>query len=302
MRLLRKKAGKLLAVIFLCTTAALLTGCGASLTVYDYSQNGIRYNAYELKIDRDTVDAMEKTAALDDDGNKYTVEDYFFQLFANFGYEPEYAQLTDEAYTVRYVRAISGKSDLDQIGSAVEFKTEHTENPFVRYYTATSPNPFNGVREAYDNVESGQSSTVLERLKNGIVARNEYGDRVVLFPAVCDAFPYLKQLDEDGLLLNYIRTGSKRMNASGSSYEIDDDNAQFVFSRYFDRTDSEMIFEYKRPVPYGWYLTALAAGGIVLGIIALVTRTKKQKPTLLDRFPYNPEEYRDYESHLPTKR
>ncbi len=55
-------------------------------------------------------------------------------------------------------------------------------------------------------------------------------------------------------------------------------------------------------MPYGWYLVALAAGGAVLAVILIVTREKKKKPTLLDRFPYNPEEYRDYEVRLPTKR
>ena len=176
----------------------------------------------------------------------------------------------------------------------------HTENPFIRTYVSTAANPFNGVRKRYDSVQPLQSVTMLDRIKNGAVVRDENGETVVYQPALADAFPYLKGVNLDGLLLNYVRYGSERMDSSGTKVKTDDGTA-YVFSRYFDDTDNYIEYEYRRAVPYGWYLVALAAGGVVLVIILLVTRTKKQKPTLLDRFPYNPEEYRDYDSHLPTK-
>ena len=279
----------------------MLTGCGASLTVYDYTANGVRYNMYELKIDNDTVEQMERTAAVDGRGEKYTVTSYFHEFFTGFGYELVGAEQTEKECILRYSREIKGESELFKEGTAVEFTTTYTENPFTREYKAVSPNPFNGVREAYDNATAGQSSTVLERLKNGIIARNEYHEWVTLFPALTDAFPYLKGKNPDGLLLCYARNGSTRMSSSGAATEIDDDNSQYVFSRYFDGSESTIEFDYTRPVTYGWYLVAIAAGGITLAVFVIATRSKKKKPTLLDRFPYNPEEYRDYDSHLPSK-
>ncbi|MCM1367894.1 MAG: hypothetical protein NC184_03675 [Roseburia sp.] len=297
--LLKKKLARLFAVAAICFSAALLTGCGASLTLYDYTENGKRYNVYELSIDADTVAKMEATAASDADGKKYTVPDYFYSLFAGFGYELKSASLDGEAFVASYMRVVSSEPDLFKVGTTPEFTTTYTENPFVRTYTSSAENPFNGVRAAYDGVLPDQSSTIIQQLKNGKIARDDNGDRIVLFPSVQDAFPYLKGLDVDGLLLNYARTGSSRMESSGRR-KVYDGTGYYVFSRYFDTTDGTVEFKYKRPVAYGWYLVALAAGGATVAVIAVMTRTKKQKPTLLDRFPYNPEEYRDYDSHLPT--
>lgn len=299
--LLKKKLVRLFAVAAICFSAAMLTGCGASLTLYDYTEDGKRYNVYELAIDADTVHQMEATAASDADGKKYTVPDYFFSLFNGFGYELKSAEMNTDGFVASYIRLVSTEPDLFKTGTTPEFTTTHTENPFVRTYTSSAENPYNGVRAAYDRVLPDQSSTLIQQLKNGKVTIDDNGDRTVVFPSVQDAFPYLKGMDVDGMLLNYARTGSSRMDSSGRK-KIYDGAEYYVFSRYFDDTDSAIEFKYKRPVTYGWYLVALAAGGATVAIIAAATRTKKQKPTLFDRFPYNPEEYRDYDSHLPTKR
>lgn len=298
----RKKSKRIILLLCVCLCAALLTGCGATLSVYDYTEDGVRYNLYELSIDRDTVENMERTATADADGNKYTVADYFYRLFNDFGYSLVSAVNTDTEYIVEYSKAVIGNDDLavNGTGKKVKFTTTHTENPFVRTYTAVAQNPFNGARQKYDDVQPLRSSTVLERIKNGAVAHDENGETIVSLPALAEAFPYLKGLDPDGLLLNYVRYGSGRIQTSGTKI-TDDKGTAYVFSRYFDYTESYIEYKYKRAVPYGWYLAAMAAGALVLTVILLVTRTKKQKPTLLDRFPYNPEQYRDYETHLPTK-
>lgn len=286
----------------LISAAFVLTGCGASLTVYDYTSGGVRYNAFELSIDTDTVVAMERTAATKSDGSKYTVENYFFELFEYYGYEPTAAALTDEKYTVRYVRAFEyGDTDLDRLGVEVDFTAEIiSENPFTRDILLSAENPFNGLREKYDGTDG--TGTLLGQIKNGRVTIDEFGEKTTVFPAVTDAFPVLRGENLDGLLLGYAYFASSRMKSSGVSAPIGGGNSAYLFSRYFDGTEGTIEFEYTRPVPYGWYLVALAAGGAVLAVILIVTREKKKKPTLLDRFPYNPEEYRDYEVRLPTKR
>ena len=298
---------KFISRLFLCALLAVaavaLTGCGASLTVYDYTSGGVRYNAYELTIDVDTVEAMERTAATKDDGSQYTVAEYFLELFDYYGYALDAASISGGKYTALYVCEVDGDSDLDRIGEKVEFKAEIvSENPFTRDILMTADNPFNGVRQKYDETASG-TGTILGQIKNGRVTIDEYGERTVVFPSVTAAFPALRGENLDGLLLGYGRFGSSRMRSSGGSTSIGGGNSEYVFSRYFDDTTATMEFEYTRPVPYGWYLVALAAGAVVLAIILIVTREKnKTETTLLDRFPYNPEEYRDYESHLPTKR
>lgn len=290
----------MIALAVIVAAGVLLTGCGARLTVYDYTENGSRYNMYELEIDRTEVEKMEQTATADPDGEKYTVADYFVRFFAGFGYELTDASLTSDKYTATYVKRIaSGESELDAIGSKVEFTYTHTENPFVRYYEATSPNPFNGVRKKYDEIEPLRSSNMIERLKNGAIARDEYGGIVSSFPSITEAFPYINGVDLDGLALDYVYSGARRMTSSGETLSSTDNGASYRFSRYFDASDTEIAFTYKRPVAYGWYLVAVAAGGITLVVFVSITREKKKKPSLLDRFPYDPEAYAAERQYLP---
>lgn len=295
-----KKSKRIIMLIAVCFTALLLTGCGATLSVYDYTEDGVRYHMYELSIDNDTVADMERTAITDADGNKYTVQSYFARLFADYDYTLVSASYSDGKYTVRYRKQVVDGGELAELGTAVDFTTTHTENPFVRTYTATSANPFNGVREKYDNVLPLRSTTVLERIKNGAVAHDAHGETVVSLHAIDEAFPYLKGANPDGLLLNYVRYGSDRLESSGRRITADKGTA-YVFSRYFDDTYTFIQYKYKGAVPYGWYMVAIGGGALVFGLIILLTRAKKEKPTLLDRFPYNPEQYRDYDSNLPSK-
>lgn len=309
------KLRKTIAAIVLALAALLLTGCGASVTVSAYSENGTRYNEYTVEIDRAIVQKMEETAVLDGNGERYTVNGYLFELFSGYGCElidsgyrkSSYYAVYRKAFTVSETTnkpapaAFVTDSRLHDITEQIAYTTDLTRNPFVRNYTAVSPDPFNGVRKAYDAVLPGQSATVIQRLKNGLVTTIvSTGERVTLLPSIPDAFPYLKGADVGGLELRYAYVGSKRMESSGKSVEINDDYAQYIFSRYFDTTEREITLEYSRPEVYGWYIVALAAGAVTIAIFVFVTRTRKQKPTLLDRFPYNPEEYRDYETHLPS--
>lgn len=299
---INKRAARLLALVAVVAAAVLLTGCGASLTVYDYTSGGVRYNAYELTIDGKVADAMDATAAYDADGRRYDVPSYFLALFASFGYEPEWARRTDEAYSARFVKAFyDGKTDLERAGGrTLDFVYEFADDPFLRTVTAKAQNPFNGVRAAFDAIPPDQTATVLQQLKNGSFAFDEFGDRITILPSVTDAFPFARGSSLDGLRLNYVRAQSSRMKSSGTATRIDGDNSEYMFSRYFDKTDADIVFEYKRPVVYGWYIVAAAAFGITIAAFLLATRKKKSKPpSLAERFPYNPEEYRDYDNHLP---
>ena len=279
-------AAVLLAALALCA-------CGATLTVYDYVADGVRYNEFELKIDRDTVELMEDTAIVSDSGKRYTVGDYFYELFTGYGCELVSARSDETKYVVRFRKAYyGGDTELTELGAAVEFEYDTADNPFVRSVTATAQNPFNGIRAAYDAVRDGQSGTLLQQLKNGKVAVDEYGEPITLFPSVQNAFPYLKGMDPSGLALGYARDGSKRMKSSG--YAVGDGRTRtYVFMRYFDAADAQIAFSYKRPVPYGWYIAATAAGGAVFAAILLATRKrqKAKKPRVEDKFPYNPEDF-----------
>ncbi len=297
--IVKKRILRFIVLAVIAAVGMLLTGCGAKLTVYDYTENGARYNMYELEIDSSVVALMESTAAVDDDGNKYTVEGYFFTFFKSFGYELKSASVADGKYVATYSKRITGESELDAIGSKVEFSYTHTDDPFIRTYVATAPNPFNGVRQKYDNLEPFRSTTMLERIKNGVVARNEYGEVIKSFPSLTEAFPYLDGADPDGLMLDYVRGGARRMESSGETLSSSGSGATYKFSRYFDASDTEISFRYERPVVYGWYMVAIAAGGITLAVFVLVTREKKKKPSLLERFPYDPEAYAYERQYLP---
>lgn len=300
-----KKIRRFTLFVLAIASALLLTGCGASITVCEYAATGGgTVNEIKLFIDAATAERMEKTAIADEYGSPYTVESYFFRLFDDRGYELTDAFRDDTGYTAVYKKTFSdgALTDIGAMGRP-EFEYSYSDGPFTRTVTATAQNPFNGLRKEYDEITNpNQSATLLQQLKNGKVATDENGDRSVLFPSVADAFPFLKGINLDGLLLNYASAGSDRMESSGKKTEYGDGRALYVFSRYFDQTETDIQYRYKLPVPYGWYIVALAAGGAVFAAIMLATRTKKQKPTLLDRFPYNPEEYRDYESRLPLNK
>lgn len=267
---------KIISTLIATAVALLLTGCGASVTVYDFSDGENHYNMYELTFDSDTLSRMESSAATDPNGNKYTVEKYFADFFADFGYSLDSAEKTDKQYTVRYRKAVGQGGELNELGTPVEFTATSTENMFLRYYTMTSPNPFNGVKAKYDAVQPYQSVTPLDRLKNGSVAFDGKGELIVSAPALTEAFPYLKTVGEDGLLLNYVRYGSPRMQSSGTEVKLDDDTAAYIFSRYFDDVEDSMELTFSRPVPYGWYLVAVLMGALVFGVIMLQTRPKKK--------------------------
>ncbi len=277
---LSTKLIRLIAVVAVAVAAPLLAGC-AEVTVYDYSDGEYRYNVYELEIDADTVARMEATAATDADGKKYDVPDYFREMFSRLGYELVDASNFGGAYVATFEKkfGLSGETELDEFGTPVKYTAEYIDNPFVRDITLTADNPFNGVREKYDATPQYQTATALAQLKNGWGAFDEFGEWHVSFPSVTDAFPYLKTVDPDGLLLNYAIAGSSRMQSSGTSKRIDADNSRYEFSRYFDDSDAQMLFEYKRPIVYGWYIAALAAGGATIAIFLIVTRKKNKDKT-----------------------
>lgn len=297
-----KTFGKRIIICLALAAAALfMTGCGATLTVYDSTEDGVRYNQYELTLDDALVSAMENSAAVSQNGEKMKVADYLARIFSDYGYTLVRAENGNGTYTVCYRKAVGENGELFAVGSKVSFASVSTQTPFIKTYVSTSQNPFNGVRKTYDEVLPDRSVTVLERIKNGLVTFNGHGDRIVEYPSLTEAFPYVKGCDPSALLLGYVRYGSKRMRSSGAQRIAQGSIAEYRFTRYFDDSYTEISFEYDRAVPYGWYIIAIAAGAAVLGIFVLATRAKKpKKPTLTDRFPYNPEEFRDYETRLPS--
>lgn len=253
--------------------ALLFAGCGASVTVYDETENGVRYNTYEIAIDEKVLAAMNDGATLDRDGNKYTVEGYLYALFTDNGYALTDAIVKDGYYTVAYKKAVTNESELFKAGTPVKFEYQSTSTPFVRSYHSTSPNPFNGVREYYDGLTG--SAAVLARLKNGVTAYDEYGESITVFAALDEAFPYLKGTDLDGLRLNYVQTRSDRMTSSGTSERVGSRTVRYTFSRYFDYSETVIEYDYKRAVSYGWYLFAVAAGATVYMLIRIAAAPKK---------------------------
>lgn len=270
----RKKALRTITVVCVILVALLLTGCGARISVYDYTENGVRYNMYEVAIDNAVVAEMERSASVDRYGEKYTVAGYLEDLFAEYGYALVDARKTDVEYTATFKKAVSGEPELYRVGNPVEFSTARNADPFVAVVTAKAQNPFDGVREKFDSLQSGQPSTVLDRIKFGVVAHDEYNEPVIVFPSVYHAFPYLDGISPDGLRLDYSRNGSSRMKSSGTVTALGNNTSKYTFSRYFDYTENIIVFEYKRPVPYGWYAVAVAAGGLTLATIAIVIKKK----------------------------
>lgn len=298
-----KKKIAIIIVTVMC--AFMLTSCGAKVNVYSYTSSDGYHNDVEIVLPKNVVNAMQDGAAINPETNeKWTVNEYFTELLTseltNFGYELDYAIWEERGgYNAIFTRVYADDEITDLVeltGVAYEMEYEHVDKMFTRDYTATMNNPYNNARTAYDAIAQDSSDTLAAVIKNGLFVSNAQ-----LFPSLQQAFPALADYNMDALQLSYTMYDYARKSSSGEK-RVSGDGAWYTFTRNFDEEQRTIDFAFATPVSWGWYLVALLATGATVLAIYLITREKKQKPTLLDRFPYNPETYRDLDDNLPAKR
>jgi len=168
------------------------------------------------------------------------------------------------------------EEEAEEEEEAAGYGSRHLENAgnfftrlFVRTYEHRMPNPF---RAAYHDAPVGSVGDVF---KNGLIGTDP--DQSI--PAFSDAFPIVKDhpsYDPGSLNVKYTFFSSGRYNVSG-----DDEKKGSNFSGYRytfnsklgaagDTELGDIVFTYIRPNGTGWYLTAILAGGLAIGVVLLI--------------------------------
>lgn len=141
-----------------------------------------------------------------------------------------------------------------------------------------------------DNPDIANNPEFLYDEESGTVYREK-------LPPLGTAFPSA-QLDDFGeIALNNFWYASKKMTvACDAMYREEDDNRglYYLFAKTMDEGDTQVEYSYYRADPTGWYLTAIAGGGIAVGLAFLAAhlnkkrKNKQPKPQIKDNFPYDP--------------
>lgn len=304
---------KILTLCALVCCAVLLTGCGASVDVYAYAYDGGYANEVHIRLDLQATDAMNASSieaypqADEVSGLRaWTVEEYFTELMTSPTVGLDYELLStikDGELTMAFVKrfATSAELDTNNLYAVPDVVSTTTTNGFLYHRVRTRENPFNGLRTAYD--ESFDSTGFIGKLKNGMgyYVDEEGSDRYYhhLFPSLVTAFPIAETYDLSDIGLNYIEIGNARRGNNGYEVSASPQSSYYVFERNFDYEYSQVIYDYNTVNTVGWYILAVVIGGIVLLAILFFTSKKKPKSGLVDKFPYNPEKYKDINSNLP---
>lgn len=294
--------------------AVALTGCGARFDVYAYATENGYANEVHIIVNKEVVHALNESsqkAYPDYDYitglNAWTLEDYIYFLMVSettgLMYQSVSVEESDSEYIYKYVKefADSKESDVNNLYAVPDVLSTTTTNGFIYHRVKTRENPFNGLAAAYE--ESTDADSIIGKIKNGMgyYVEEAEGERYYyhLFPSIYTAFPIARQYNLSDIVLNYVEVGYARRGCNGMEIPINSQNSYYVFSRNFDNQDHNVIYDYNTVNSVGWYLVALLVGFLVFAFIMWFTHTKKMKTNLVDRFPYNPEKFKDINSHLP---
>lgn len=285
---------KLIVCIVSLCAACTLTACGASVSMYTGSTASYYTQTLEIRLPASVYNVMEKTAAVKPGTYarwKFTEWLYALSQLVSFsdGTSYEYDGYMTDPKNNDFVAQLTRKIPIDAAdGSDEESETSQTvKNYFYAYAVeVTQPNPFNGLRTDYDTAAPGQNGSVTQMIKNGIGYYRE-DVYVEVLPSLAKAFPATAGYDPGSLKLNLYLNGSSKMVSTGTKVTIDS-KTYYLWERAFDDREETITYKYYRPNSLGWNITAIVAASAVAGIILLATRGKKQKETLLERYPYDP--------------
>lgn len=307
---MRKLCNKFIIVGLLLVLALSLTGCsGTSVSLYTSSTTAGSRHTLEIRVPQKLCASLESTAAiLPTDlrtGLKYdrwNIYDYLKIISesmtlgdgSQYQLVRERGEGTEKVYVL--VRDFTPSDDEDEEDDQVEMNVKD----YFFFYTVevTQPNPFNGYRALYDQAEP----TLMQALRNGFDAYID--NKKVHIPALDQAFPLIKNCNLDELTLNLYLGGSNRMASDGTKVRKSSEwysGTFYLWDRKFDTEDTTITLQYYRPNSLGWNIVAIVLAGLTVTAVLLLTRGKKKKhkPTLEERFPYDPSKP-DNGGNLPT--
>lgn len=302
---------KKLTVIFLMVfTLFSATACGASVSLYTGSENGNTVYFLEARLPLSLYGNIQQSGAERHEIGqppKWRLEDWLaeFSRYVMFTdgsmFEYEGYSIDSNEYVATFKRTVTPNS-----GGSGSNDDSEDDNVVIKDYfyfyavEVTEENPFNGLRSEYDAAVPGQSGTLMQMIKNGIGYFDDEGYHERL-PSLSAAFSETAKYLPETLKLNFYLDGSAKMNTTGNKKVING-KTYYLWERSFDASEDYITYRYFRANSLGWNVTALIIAGVTVLIILIVTRSKKEKPTLLDKFPYDPSKYEDIYSNLPAEK
>jgi len=100
-------------------------------------------------------------------------------------------------------------------------------------------------------------------------------------PSFITAFPFADTptFNPNNFRVSFVLSTNARYHVFGDDYMTREGrNRYYTFVARFDGSDyNQIVFEFTRPNPIGWYISAILAGGIAVGIIILALKLKAKK-------------------------
>lgn len=278
-------------------TCLLLAGCGAGADVAYYTDGDFYYYDLSVSVSVDRLKEMERTALYNPAAlSKWTVSGWLYELTrqltfsdgSRFQFVSE--GITDGRQRMNYRRKIPASTVENQPEGEPDENYDFLRKNFFYVYqtTVTVSNPFNGMRAEFDGAGITQTD-LMSVIRYGLKAYDSNGQIVTYLPSLFETFPSLKEDSVGSFTLGYLMPAPKSGSSTGETVYIDGQKF-FRFDRLFDLSEQTMTYQYYSPNSTGWYITAIALGAIVTGIILLVTAKKKKnnKEIAAGGFPYDP--------------
>lgn len=305
-----------------------LTGCGVQIDVYEQQNDDGWYFGVDLRVKESLCGELEDSAAYSEKRNKpWTIEDWLCDYFSlmsesygfSYNYDGVYRDSNASAYKIYRFSVYADKRKIREElkdGLTLDGELEQKSNLFVRTINVVRDDRFNWwVREfegAYERFDSGKPEPMDNQTLMGIILfgcgsyeyDSEIDDTVYKeeLPGFSDAFTAAQMNEYTKVLLRDFWYASRKMNVNyddvvglrSSDGEIDDKNVYYVFEKQVGEGPTAVEYEYYRADPTGWYIVALAFGGLVVGITILIARNidrkkkKQPKTQVKDLFPYDP--------------
>lgn len=329
-----KAINKIKYIICVCLLIAafVLCGCGARVDVYEETDGENYYFNIDIGVDEALDSKLNASAAINEQTNKkWTLGSWFNAYMGELGklygfnyvYPGVMNELASKSKIYRFMQITVG-TDNEYMNNALGLEGDYTvsTNLFFRTVKVERDDRFNyfisEFKDAYSRLESGplsaDSETAMGIFLFGI--RNvypyesypnpdpsfKYDEQTgevykIALPAFGDVFDVdvsdYKKLD----LRNFWHV-TARIKAESDDTAIANINGSekfyYVFSKEAGDGETVIRYSYLRADPTGWYIVAIVAGGIAVGIsIWLVKRNKRKAaapppPQPQDDYPYDP--------------
>ncbi len=286
-----------------------LSGCGFGVITELKSQDdsGWVFDLY-FTVDVSLENTLNDSASYSEVHNKqWTLADWLCDYFDAagkiYGFTYEFSGINAKRDPHVYEFEITVPATADESltdGLILKGNAEVTaNNGFIRTVSVVRDDRYNFFITDFENsyrkyVSAGEvaedSKTLMEILLFGVQTDS------VKLAGITEAFPELPIDEYTQTILTEFWLASSRMNVAYAEKVATSDRkyAYYIFEKEMGDGAGEVEYDYFIANPTGWYLIAIAAGGIAVVAVYLYARyannkkRKPPKPTTKDLYPYDP--------------